>query len=369
MANPLEKFLNFRKLGLWHPKVNSVLGIDIGSSSVKVVQLRRSKGKAILETYGEISTGPYREMSVGQAAVLPPDKLTELLRDLFREANVTTKTVSFSIPVGSSLLVIIEIPKVSDDMLGKMVPLEARKYIPVPISEVAIDWWVIPNQQIRPEAEETKLEVLVVAIHNSVVNQYQELAKLLTVEPAFFEIETFSALRSVFGGEMAATAILDLGAGTTKMAIVDYGIVRLSHTINKGSQDITLAIERALGVDFAKAEEIKRRVGLVERVSGEDLAPTVSGIMEFIFNEVNQVIAAYQDKYRRTVNKIMFIGGGALLKGVLPLAERNFEVPVTLGQPFEKVEAPAFLQNILREAGPGFSVAIGLALRHLQSIE
>lgn len=372
MVNPLEKFLNFSSLRFWEKRNTSVVGLDIGASSVKVVQLRKEKGKVILETYGEISTGPYKGLSVGQAASLPIDKTSELLRDLFVEANVTTNQGSMAIPLSSSLLLIIEIPRVSDNMLAKVIPIEARKYIPVPISEVALDWWVIPSQDINPQNAEqssNKLEALVVAIHNTIINQYQDLSKLIGVSPSFFEIETFSALRSVFGGEMTPTAILDIGAGSTKMVVVDYGIVRLSHTIPKGSQDITMSISRSLGLDFAKAEEIKRKVGLVEQFDGQDISTTINTIIEFIFNEANKVIGDYQAKHHRAIGKVMFIGGGALLRGLIEAAGKNFEVPVELGRPFSKVEAPAFLEEVLNEAGPGFAVAIGLALRHLQGLD
>lgn len=369
MANPFEKFLNFKSFNFFQKKQSSVIGIDIGTSSIKVVQLRREKGKAILETYGEIATGPYRNLAVGQVAIVPPEKTVEVARDLFREANVTTTASAMSIPLGSSLVTIIEIPKVSTDLLAKVIPIEARKYIPVPISEVTLDWWVLPTKEIDPQNPQTKLEVLVVAIHNSIISQQQNFAKAMGLEPAFFEIETFSAIRSVFGGEMNATVMLDIGASNSKMAIVDYGIVRLSHTIPKGSQDITLAISRSLSVDFNKAEEIKRKVGLIEHHDGRNISATVNGIVEYIFSEVNKVITQYQERQRRSVNKVILIGGGALLRGLLDVAAKNFEIPVVLGKPFDKVEAPPFLSPVLAEAGPGFAVCIGLALRHLQSLE
>lgn len=370
MAASLDKFFNLGNL--LGKKPRSVIGLDLGSSSAKVIQIRKEKGKAILETYGEIAAGPYNGLAVGQAAVLSPDKQVEMLRDLFREANVTTASASMAVPLSASLLVVINVPKVSEPMLAKVIPIEARKYIPVPISEVAIDWWAIPGPAHTEAAEKQgpgSIEALVVAIHNTVIKQQQELARQLGLQNAFFEIETFSAIRSVFGGEMTPTIILDIGAGSTKMAIVDYGIVRLSHTISKGAQDITLALSRSLGVDFAKAEEIKRKVGLVERYDGREISSTVSGILEYIFSDVKKVITRYQEKNRRAVSKIILIGSGSLLRGLLELAGKNFEIPVVVGKPFGKVEAPAFLENILTEAGPGFSVSLGLALRHLQSLE
>ncbi|MCC6290796.1 type IV pilus assembly protein PilM [Candidatus Nomurabacteria bacterium] len=370
MANPFEKFLNFTKFALWQKKSVQVLGIDVGASSIKVVQLRKEHGRAVLETYGEIATGPYRQLAVGQAVVLTPDKLAEAVKDLFREANVTTASASFAIPLGSSLLVIIEIPRVSSNVLDKVVPIEARKYIPVPIGEVAIDWWPIPLQDMNPEGKNPdKLEILVAAIHKGVISQYQDLATRISVVPSFFEIETFSSIRSVFSGDMTPTAILDIGAGSTKMAILDYGIVHVSHTIHKGSQDITVALSRELNVDFAKAEEVKRTVGLSERLVGGGVSSTINNLMEYIFAEANRVILDYQVKQKKTIGRIILIGGGSLLQGLIDVATKNFEIPVVIGKPFNKVESPPFLEPVLNEAGPGFAVAIGLALRHLQNLD
>lgn len=372
MFNPFEKLWGGGKLALWQHKENKSLGIDIGHSSAKVVQLRKEKGRVILETYGEISLGPYGNLAVGQVANLPLEKTAEMLKDLFTEANVTAKSVVLSIPLRSSLLVIIELPDVAGAKLDKIIPIEARKYIPVPISEVDLDWWVIPRQEMSVSSTgqtaggRKTIEVLVVAIHKEVVSQYQAIAKSINLEPEFFEIETFSAIRSVFGGELTPTVILDIGAGTAKMAIVDYGVVRLSHTISKGSQDITVALSRSLEVDFSKAEEIKREVGLIEREDNGQIIGIMNTIIDYIFSEVNKVMAVYEQKHRRAVGKIVFIGGGALLKGLLDSAKKSFEVPTALGLAFEKVEAPAFLDKVLKEIGPSFAVAVGLALRALE---
>ena len=369
MANPFQKLFRLGTADLWQGKESRVVGLDIGHSSAKAVQLRREKGRAILETYGEIALGPYGDLAVGQVSNLGVPKLAELLRDLFTEANVNARPTSMAIPLRSSLLLIIELPDVGRGKLEKIVPIEARKYIPVPISEVELDWWVIPRvSEPKATADREQVEVLLAAIHHEIISQYREALKTLEREVAFFEIETFSALRSVFSGDLSPTVIIDLGAGTTKVAIVDYGVVRLSHTISKGAQDITLSIARSLGVEFAKAEEIKRRVGLVETVEGERVTGLVSTIVEYIFSEVTKALTIYQRKQQRAISKIVLIGGGALLKGLLETAGRSFEVPVTVGNPFAQVEYPAFLDVVLKSSGPGFAVAMGLALRHLEEL-
>lgn len=381
MANPFTKILELASgTGLLQTKSQSVVGIDIGSSSMKLVQLKRDHGRVVLETYGELAVGPYADMAVGQAVTLQPEKLAEITQDLIKEANVTTAVGAFSIPLKSSLLIVLEMPNLKPAELAKAIPIEARKYIPVPISEVALDWWILPQTENAFEdegatVEKKKIEVLVVAIHKGTITQYQSMAQLSKIQSQFFEIETFSAIRSSFvGKDLGATAIIDMGAGTTKVAIIDYGVVKLSHTISKGSQDITGAISKSLGIDFAKAEEVKREIGLKrpgKQLPGRPFSPDDVGfatnpIVEYIFAEAGRAVVGYQKKYKRSVDHTVLIGGGALLIGVQDIAARYLGTEISIGNPFGKVEAPAFLSPVLKEAGPEFAVAIGLALRLLQ---
>ncbi len=360
-------------------KNNSVIGIDFGSSSIKVIQLRNDKGTAVLETYGELSTGPYGGLAISQAVTLSTDKISSLLKDLFQEANITTKEGALAIPLRSSLLVPIQLPDVPGLKLEEAIPIEARKYVPVPISEVVLDWWVVPRSVSTTDASEAKnpddknktsplpmLEIFMVAIHKDTLKQYEEVAKATPFSPRFFEIETFSVMRSVLQDNRGVVAIIDIGAATTKMVVVDNGSIKLSHTISKGSQDVTLAIARSMNISFAKAEEIKRKVGLAEKVGAGDLVKVINPTVDYIFSEVSRVMLDYQKKRNRSIDRVILIGGGALLKGIIETATENIYAPVELGLPFSRVEAPAFLNNVLKEIGPSFAVSIGLALRALE---
>src|SRR6185437_14973534 len=131
----------FSLSSLFKTEVKSVLGVDIGTSSIKVVQLRREKGRVILETYGAIALGPYAGVEIGRATSLPAEKITEALKDVIREANVTTTDAAISIPYSSSLVSIIKLPKEVEKELATVMPIEARKYIPVTINEVKLDWF------------------------------------------------------------------------------------------------------------------------------------------------------------------------------------------------------------------------------------
>src|SRR3989344_7600587 len=208
MANFLEKVLARDVSSFLKSGGGSVLGIDIGSSSIKVVQLRRHRGAAVLETYGELSLGPYAGFEIGRATSLDPAKLAEALTDLIKEANVTTKDCGISIPFASSLISLIKMPALDPGQLKKMIPIEARKYIPVPITEVALDWFILPEEGSRflgtpeeaaaaeAEGKYSKVDVLLVAIHNETLNKFNSVVKQAGLEARFFEIEMFSTITS-----------------------------------------------------------------------------------------------------------------------------------------------------------------------------
>src|SRR6185436_1183412 len=196
----------FKNINFGGGKEASVLGIDIGASSAKIVQLRASKGSAILETYGEIALGPYGQQPIGKAVKLTPEKIGDALTDVMREANVTSRGGGLSIPFSSSLVSVIDLPNVQQEQLKRMITIEARKYIPLPINEVTLDWFVIPREEGEQSAfdrveKKTPLqakgqEVLLVAIHNDILRNYQTIAATSGIKIEFYEIEIFSAIRS-----------------------------------------------------------------------------------------------------------------------------------------------------------------------------
>ncbi len=353
------------------------LGVDLGSSAIKIVQIRKKNGQAVLETYGELALGPYAGLGIGQAVVLPPDKIAQALTDLMKEkeVNITTKKCGISIPFASSLMSVIEMPEVSPKQLSVMVPLEARKYIPVPISEVMLDWSIIPKSEVEvgenAEAELppalAKVDVLIVAIHNETIARYQEIVAKSGLEAGFFEIEIFSTMRAVLDETLRPVMIIDMGAASSKLYVIERGIIRFSHTVNRGSQDITLTISKSLGITLERAEVMKRQVGATGE--NKNLTDVIVLTLDYIFTEVNNTLLAFEKKHNKTISKVILVGGGSALKGFRELAKNNLKTEVVLADPFNKVSAPAFLENILKETGPEFAVAIGLALRKLAEEE
>jgi len=379
-----DRFKHF--LAQFQSSDNSVVGVDIGSAYLKVVQLRRKSGKAILETYGSLALGPYAGIEIGRATRLPSDKITEAILDLIREAHITTSRGAFSIPFASSLVTAMDMRVLDVKNLAIAVPIEARKYVPVPISEVNLDWWIIPEEPGAIATTEEKtfadtplparadlelgegeegpkaMKILIAAIHNEALSRFQDIVKGSTLQSSFFEIELFSTIRSLLYPDLLPHAVLDLGAGETKLYVIDRGLVRFSHIINHGGQDITLALSRSLGISVEEAEKQKRSRGL----QGGPEEPSISAILNLIFSETNRALLSFEHRFGRKVENVILSGGGANLIGIEPSAKKNCSVPILRADPFKEVEAPAFLNDVLASVGPEFTVALGIAIRMLQ---
>lgn len=375
MDNSIKNF--FSNMGIFgSSSSDSAVGIDIGTSAIKVIEIKKKGGKAMLETYGSISLGPYADTDIGRVTNLPIEKVVEALKEVLKDAEVVTPSAALAIPVQSSLIFTIELPpQIKESELPSIVPTEARKYIPIPITEVSLDYFVLPKKEATFEeannpdlksSPSSKTEVLVVAIQNDAVSKHRSVVSGCNLSASFFEIEIFSAIRANFEHELSLVLLMDFGASRTKLSLVEFGMVKSFHTINRGGADISDAISKSLSIPFAKAEEMKKEFGLFENPSEKSLADIIKVHIDYIFSETNNVLLGYEKKYNRTISKIIFTGGGALLKGLGEVAANNFKAEIEIGRPFSKVGSPPFLQKVLESAGPEFAVAIGLALRKLQ---
>lgn len=364
---------SFSLSNFFSKETKSALGIDIGTSSIKVVQLRRERGSVILETYGAIALGPYAGVEIGRATALPAEKLAEALKDVIREANVTVTDAAVAIPYSSSMVAIIKLPKATEKELSTVVPIEARKYIPVPINEVMLDYFPIQAGQKNKSADD-KIEVLLVAIHNDTIAKFRTIASDAGVTPSFFEIEVFSATRAALEHGLAPVAVVDMGAATTKFYVVERGLIRESHIINKGAQDLTLAASRALNIPVVQAEERKRKWGLLpqsdpaSQTAQAQLKESLELTLGPLVGEISRTASAWEQRENQALSQMVLTGGGATIKGLKEFMQGKVQNELKLADPFGKTQAPAFLENILKEAGPEFCVAVGLALRRLQEV-
>ncbi len=366
----------------------SAVGLDIGTSSIKVVQLRKEKGKALLETYGEIAIGPYASVESGRATHPSAESAVPAIKDLLREANVAALDAGVSIPFSAAMTRVIKVPRLGKEQLSKIIPIEARKFIPMPLNEVVLNWFIIPERP-GPQAQESTRslnvfnkdknidfqDALIVAIHKDAVANMQSIARQTDLQVSFFELETFSAIRSSVEYELSSTMLLDIGATSSKVYVVEAGVLHFSHLINLGAQNITENIMRSFTWPFEKAERVKKEIGLnknsamsvfdeKDRLMFEQV---VENAVNRIFTELNRVMIGYEKKNNKPISRVVLSGGGANMHGILDFAVKKLSVDVLKADPFAKVHAPAFLNDVLKGIGPDFAVATGLALRRLES--
>lgn len=376
MNSPLKNLFPGLKIFQGGVSSDHAIGVDIGSSAIKVVEIKKKGGKVMLETYGAVSLGPYAGRDAGQITNLPIEKIVEALKEVFQQSGTTTMISAVSIPVQSSLIFSISLPpQVTESEMSSIIPTEARKYIPMPITEVSIDYFPLPtkepsfeelnNPEIKPITSEKK-EILVIAIHNEAISKYRSIASQSELDVGFFELEIFSSIRSNFEHELSLVLLMDFGASRTKLSLVEFGMVKAHHTINRGGSDITESISQSLSIPFSKAEEMKKEYGLYDNSTEKSIPEIIRTHLDYIFSETNNVLLGYEKKYNQTISKVILTGGGSVMKGLEEMARGNFRVEVETGKPFSKVGAPAFLEKVLLATGPEFAVALGLALRKLQ---
>jgi len=166
----------------------------------------------------------------------------------------------------------------------------------------------------------------------------------------------------VNGDRKAGQTITGKGANDV---FVSFQNVVVALTSDGVPQDITVAISKGLNMSMLHAEKLKRTQGLSPKSDGKDIEKVALLTLDYVFSEANRVLLNYQKKYNKNIAEVALSGGGALMKGVMELAERHLKTNVRFGDPFSRVESPAFLEQILKEAGASFVVAMGLALRKL----
>lgn len=341
-----------------------VVGIDIGVSSSKVVQLKYDSGRAILETYGELQNEAYFKESSGIGSGLVrylDSKLAELVKDIIHESKVTTKEAVIAIPATSSFVATVSFPVISMAEIASAIPYEARKYIPISLSEVVMDWDVLPNDEATD-----KIEVLVVAVPRQMADKIKKVAEMAGLNLRAMEVETFSMTRSLIGRDQTPTAIINIGSQFTTIAMVDKARLRMSHNLSRGSNELTRALEHSLNLDTLQAEALKKESGLLDSPQGNKEAKSImTPVVDVWLSDIERMLSLQNRKAPRKTQKVILTGSGSNLKGLVEYASAKFGVEVVKINPFSRVVTPPFIQPALQEIGPGFSVAVGLALHEI----
>ncbi len=352
----------------------SFVGVDIGTSSVKMVQLKLEENKARLETYGFLDNFGTFEFSdsanrIGKLKVLD-DKIIEIIKKIIKEAGINTNETVMSVPVFSTFSSIIEFPEITNEEIAKAIPFEARQYIPVPLEEVILDWSIVGKKLGKEgfgagSAKQFVTQVMLVAIPKDIALKYARIAEAAGLKLKALEAESFATARSLVGNDKTPVLILDIGFKHSSISIVDKGCVMVNRGIDTGGSEFTKAIGQAMNIDFSRAEALKREVGLGQIGTDQEISKLIVPIIDIIINETFRLINVYMRRNNRRIEQVIITGGAIELKGLIEYLEKGLNLKVTAGNPWARVIYNPELEMLLREIAPFFSVATGLAMREL----
>jgi len=342
------------------------IGVDIGTSSIKIIELE--KGKNInLTNYGVLGADYFhgRDIRVREKGSLSIDepKISQAINSILKEAQIKTKQAYFSIPDFASFFTSFELPQMPENEIPEAVKYEAPRRIPLPISDVVLDWQLIKGGPSKDG--KIPLRVLLVAVPNDVIEQYQRVAQAAGLKIQALEAEVFAVMRSLvkYQDKTGVVCLIDIGERSTTINIVSQGILKISHSFDISGEDFNRVLSEALSVDIKKAEIIKRMYGITpEHKSLQNLVkPLASAIVEktkSIFDEIY-----LQDKER--VGKIILSGGGAILPGFIDYFHDSLDIPMEIANPFLDINYHPTLETALKRLSPSFTIAVGMAQRGL----
>ncbi len=343
---------------LWNPfskKKERSLGVDIGTSSVKVVELMQDGEKIELTNYGEFSRDS--ESAVQSSSLrLSSAKAADIIKKIIREARIEGTSAAMSVPVFSGFSTVISLPKMSDTEFAQAVTYEAKKYIPLPLSEVKFEWTRVDDTR-----------VLIVAVTNELVNKYSEIAKLSGLTLMHLELDTFSLARSLAPSALisqnqheSGSLIIDIGSRNTILAVVERGWPVFARTSEVSGYELSKLLASSLGTDFLRAEDLKKKRGVD---AGADV---ILPLLDSIFIEGRRIIEENLRTRNIDIKKVVLSGGSARMSGILEYAAKSIGREVVIGFPFNDIIYPDVLDSTMHEMGPSFSVAAGLALREFR---
>ena len=349
------------KLGSFKFIPKSFLGVDIGTSSIKVVELSRWGTKKSLKNYGEIRSEvlydkPFRTAEKSSLLLSSKD-IARALLGILEEAKIETKDAVFSIPDFSSFFTHFELPPMTKEELPEAVRYEARKHIPLPFSEVTFDWQILNKKRFGLPKEPVR--ILMVAVPNELINQYQEIALLAKLRLSTLEAEVFGLIRSSLKNEEESVVMLDMGAQTTTINVVKKGILQSSRSIDIGGGNLSERIAQSLSISRKEAEEKKMTEGLLSEEQKTILSPLIDTV-------VMEVKRAIQESKTKEIQRVVLGGGSSLLLGLKEYLKENLNMEIEFIDPFRSVFYPPVLEGTIKEMGPSYAVAVGMALRGLE---
>ncbi len=346
---------------LFSPK--TLLGLDIGTSSIKLVELTESKGNYRLKNFG-ISKLP--KETIVNGVIINADPLIQSIRNLLSNLKITKKDTVISISGHPVIIKKISLPFMSEEELEPVISTEAEQYIPFDLDEVNMDFQILGVNEENPD----QMDVMLVAAKKAMIEEYVDSLKNAGLRPRIIDIDVF-ALENAFNmnylyEENEMFALIDIGASVTNINIIKNGTSLFNRDIFLGGTQITEEIQKELQVSFEEAEMLKTG----EHIEGIDQAllnQTIAKTTSSIAREIQRTLDFFTGSSYADINHIYLSGGGSKTPGLKELIEEKIEVNIEFFDPFKMIryDKKTFDPEYIKDISIFASISVGLASRKI----
>ncbi len=340
---------------------NLFLGVDIGDSSLKIVELKKKNRQIHLVNYA------FSE-NVSEVNFMKVDDVNYLARAINKvktEAGILGQNVTASLPTFAVFSSIININSTDKKKIAEEVNQEAEKVIPLPLEDMTLDWKLISNKKGKVSTK-GNFQVFLTGSPKKLVRKYINIFKAAKLNLTSLETETFSLVRSLIGNDKSTIMIVEIGANSTDLSIIKNSIPVLNRSLAVCASTVTKALAEKLGLSYAQAEQFKLDLSVSLKMDSTEVLPKLLvKTLEPIVTEIKYMLDFFRSQNKGKVEKIILSGGGALLLNLADYLSKRLNIQVIIGDPWNRINFPADLKPVISEVGPALAVAIGLAMREI----
>jgi len=336
-------------------------GLDIGSSSIKVVQLKET-GKGYRLT--NMGVRPLPQEVIVDGAIMDAGIISDTLREMAKEIKLKAKDVAISVSGHSVIIKKIKVQEMTEEELERNIQFEAEQYVPFDASEVNMDFVILGTG-----GEDGKMDVLLVVVKKDVINDLTNVVRDAGLNPVVVDVDAF-ALENMYETNYVlapeeVVALVNVGASTTNINIVRDGISIFTRDISVGGNQFTEAIQKQLQVSFEEADQLKRGETVGEK-GPEDIKSILSVISDNLGQEIQRSLDFFHSSTPDVqISRVSLCGGGARVPDIVQAIEQRLNIQVEMVNPLESISVnrKKFDQSYLEEVGPMLGVGVGLAIR------
>jgi type IV pilus assembly protein PilM len=338
--------------------VSSFFGLDIGTTGIRLVELRGSGPTKTLVKYAYV---PIDAKMAQSDSKTDQQKLAQAIANLVAEAKLSTKNVAVGLPSSRVFTTLADMDRLPAAELGKALMYQADSLIPTPPAESKIDWALVGDSP----KDKTKVEVLLSSVPNNFIEQRLDMIEGIGLNVIAFEPDNLAMPRAVVpAGTTMPQLVVDMGNLTTDLVITMGDAPRLSRSIPTGTEAVVRSAQQNLNIDDKQAQQFVYKFGVSKDKLEGQVYQAILGTVDLLVNEIDKSIKFFQARYPETKLERIIVTGGASAIPEFPLYIANkFGMNVEIGNAWRNVAFSADRQNELLAVSNQFSVAVGLAER------